>query len=173
MAVCEIPPQAILANCNTRHMSGCSTLTWPPCLAIVAAMLKSNQKLVDATNNQIRLLPQPYMLLKPPLWWLNSVLSTPRDADHEIGPWKFKRWQKHDVRFRALCRQMPWSNIDVYHSGQHLISHVALNTYPLYIIRWVDGCLTRYGYNDIELHAVAESCCIWVCGLFFDVHSES
>jgi hypothetical protein len=44
-------------------MSECSSCTRPPCLAIVADMLKTYKTLVDGSNNEIRLLPLPYTLL--------------------------------------------------------------------------------------------------------------
>jgi len=54
---------SILAIFNARRMSDCSSCTRPPCLAIVADMLKTYKTLVDASNNEIRLLPLPYTLL--------------------------------------------------------------------------------------------------------------
>jgi len=54
---------AILAIFNARRMSDCSSCTLPPSLAIVADMLKTYKILVDASNNEIRLLPLPYMRL--------------------------------------------------------------------------------------------------------------
>jgi len=45
-----------------RRMSDCSSCTRPPCLAIVADMLKTYKTLVNASNNEIGLLPLPYTL---------------------------------------------------------------------------------------------------------------
>jgi len=59
----EKPSLAILAIFNARCMSDCSSCTRPTCLAIVADMLKTYKTLVDAFNNEIRLLPLPYTLL--------------------------------------------------------------------------------------------------------------
>jgi len=59
----EKPSLAIVAIFNTRRMSDCSSCTRPPCLAIVADMLKTYKIIVDAFNNEIRLLPLPYTLL--------------------------------------------------------------------------------------------------------------
>jgi hypothetical protein len=63
IAVRAKPSLAILAIFNARHMSDSSSCTRPPCLAIVADMLKTYKALVDASNNEIRLLPLPYTLL--------------------------------------------------------------------------------------------------------------
>jgi len=46
MAARENPPLAISDICKERRMSECSRCTRPPCLAIVAAMLKTYWKLV-------------------------------------------------------------------------------------------------------------------------------
>jgi hypothetical protein len=51
---------AILAILNARGMSDCSRCNRPPCLAIVADMLNTYKPLVDASNNEIRLLPLPF-----------------------------------------------------------------------------------------------------------------
>jgi len=59
----EKPSLAILPIFNARRMLDCSSCTRPPCLAIVADMLKTYKTLVDASNNEIRLLPLPYTLL--------------------------------------------------------------------------------------------------------------
>jgi len=48
IAAREIPPLAILAIFKARRMSDCSSCTRPPCLAIVADMLKTSKKLVAA-----------------------------------------------------------------------------------------------------------------------------
>jgi len=56
------PPLAILPIFNTRRMSDCSNCTQPPCLAIVADILKTYMNLVAAFTYEIRLLPLPYML---------------------------------------------------------------------------------------------------------------
>jgi len=74
------PPLAILAIFNAKHMSDCSSCTWPPCLTTVADMLKTFKKLVAAVNSKLWLVPQPYMHLWPPLRWLKPALSTPVDA---------------------------------------------------------------------------------------------
>ena len=57
------PFLAIFAISKARCMLDCSSCTWPPCLALVADMLKSYKKLFTAYNNEIRRLPQPYTLL--------------------------------------------------------------------------------------------------------------
>jgi hypothetical protein len=49
----ENPPLAILAVFNARRMSDYSIFTPPPCLAIVADMLKTYKKLVAACNNEV------------------------------------------------------------------------------------------------------------------------
>jgi len=48
---------------KATHLLDCSCCTWPPCLAIVADMLKTYKKLVAASKNEIWLLPLPYMTL--------------------------------------------------------------------------------------------------------------
>ena len=48
IAARENPPLAILAIFKARRMSDCSSCTRPPCLAIVADMLKTSKKLVAA-----------------------------------------------------------------------------------------------------------------------------
>jgi len=62
IAAHEKPSLAILAIFNARRMSECASCTRPPCLAIVADMLQTYKPLVAASNNEIRLLPLPYML---------------------------------------------------------------------------------------------------------------
>jgi len=49
IAARENPPLAMLAIFKARRMSDCSSCTWPPCLAIVADMLKTSRKLVAAS----------------------------------------------------------------------------------------------------------------------------
>jgi len=63
VAVYENPPLAILAIFKARHMSDSSSWTRPPCLAIVADMLKTHKKLDAACTYQIRQLPLPKTLL--------------------------------------------------------------------------------------------------------------
>ena len=63
IVVREKPSLATLAIFNARRMSDCSSCTQPPCLAIVADMLNTYKTLVDASNNEIRLLPLRYTLL--------------------------------------------------------------------------------------------------------------
>jgi len=67
IAACKNSSLAILAIFKARRMSDCCSCSWPPCLAIVPDTLKTNKKLVAASNNEIRLLPLPYTLLYPPL----------------------------------------------------------------------------------------------------------
>jgi len=45
IAPCDNPPLAILAIFKARYMSDCSSCTWPPCLAIVADMLKTYKEI--------------------------------------------------------------------------------------------------------------------------------
>jgi len=78
------PPLAIIAIVNARHISDCSSSTWPPCLAIVADMLKTYKKVVAACNNEIQLVCPPYTLLWPPLRRLQPVMSTPGNAYHKV-----------------------------------------------------------------------------------------
>jgi len=62
IATCEILGEVILAISKARRMLDCSSCTRPPCFALVADILKSCKTLVAASNNEIRLLSQPYML---------------------------------------------------------------------------------------------------------------
>jgi len=62
IAECGNPPLAILAIFKARRMSDGSSCTRPPCLAIVADMMKPYKKLVVAVNNKIGLVHQPYTL---------------------------------------------------------------------------------------------------------------
>jgi len=50
IVACENLPLDILAIVKARHMSDCSSCTRPPCLAIVADMLKTYRKLVAASK---------------------------------------------------------------------------------------------------------------------------
>jgi hypothetical protein len=62
------PSVDILAVFKARHMFDCYSCTRSSCLAIVSNILKTNLILVVASNNNIQLLPQPSMLLKPSQW---------------------------------------------------------------------------------------------------------
>jgi len=50
IAAHEYPPLSGLAIFKARRMSDSSSCTWPPCLAIVADMLKTYKKLVAAST---------------------------------------------------------------------------------------------------------------------------
>jgi len=50
IVVRENPPLAIWAIFKARHMSDYSSCTWPPCLSIVADMLKTYKKLVAGSK---------------------------------------------------------------------------------------------------------------------------
>jgi len=63
IVACENSALPILAIFKARRMSDCFSCTQPPCLAIMAEMFNTYKKLVVASNNEMRLLPQPYMLL--------------------------------------------------------------------------------------------------------------
>jgi len=54
---CEDPHLAILAIFTARHMSDCSSCTWPPCLVIVSDMMRTYKQWVAAANDKIRLVP--------------------------------------------------------------------------------------------------------------------
>ena len=56
------PCLVLLAIFNARHMLDCSSYTQPPCLAIVADMLKTYKTLVAASNYEIWVLPLLYIL---------------------------------------------------------------------------------------------------------------
>jgi len=55
IAACKNLSLAILAIFKTRHMSDCSSCSWPPCPAIVAGMLETFKKFVSAFTYEIRL----------------------------------------------------------------------------------------------------------------------
>jgi len=170
IAARENPSFDILAIFNARRMSDCSNCTWPPCLAIVADMLKTYKTLVPASNNEIWLLPLPYTLRWPPLGWLMPPSSTHGDAYQEIHLQKSHSWQHHDVRFRGLCGQMPLSTMEVSRYGQRWICYVALYGHPLYVIQLIDHPLPWYGYTHISLHAASYFSCSQSCGQFLNVH---
>jgi len=54
IAARENRPLAIFAIFKARHMSDCSSCTRPPCLAIVAEMLKTYKMLVAASESENR-----------------------------------------------------------------------------------------------------------------------
>ena len=56
------PPLAIFAIFQARRMSDCSSCTRPPCLAIVADMLKSCRILDAASEGENQRLPLPHTL---------------------------------------------------------------------------------------------------------------
>jgi hypothetical protein len=113
IAARENPPFAILAIFKARCMSDCSSCTRPPCLAIVAYMLKTSKKLVAGSTvtsgyyvNHIRLrrlLQGLYSLFRPfPGMFIKKfVCENPRTdnivmfnfadcADKCLGrPWRF------------------------------------------------------------------------------------
>jgi hypothetical protein len=62
----ENPPVATLDILNARRMLGCSSYTQPPCIAIVAGMLKSYKTGVAASESESRQIPQLYMTLWSP-----------------------------------------------------------------------------------------------------------
>jgi len=164
---------AILAIFKARRMLDNSSSTRPPCLAIVADILKTFKKLVAASNNEIRLLPQPYIHPSPPLRWLEPVLSTHGYAHHGICPWQSHRWQHHEVQLCRLWGQMPCSTMEVSHYGQRSIGHVTLYVHRLWVIQFISGCLPHYGYTHIQLHAASFSRCFGSYGRFFHVHPGS
>jgi len=63
VVVCKNPSLAILAIFKTRCMSDCSSCTQPPCIAIVADILKTYKIILTASTYQIWLLPLPDTLL--------------------------------------------------------------------------------------------------------------
>jgi len=93
------PPLAILAILKARRKSDCSSCTRPPCLAIVADMVKTYKILVAASTSQIWLLSLLFTVPPHSLRWLRPVLSTRVDAYHDICPWGSRSWQHHDVQF--------------------------------------------------------------------------
>jgi hypothetical protein len=154
-------------------MLNCSSCTRPPRLAIVADMLETYKTFVAASNNEIRLLPLPYMLPLPPLSWLQPVSSTRGDAYHDILPQESYCWLHHNVQFRGLWRQMTVSTMAGSHYRQWAIGYVALYGHPLYIIQLIDSCLRRYGHTYIQLHVASYSCSFLFFGWFLNVHPGS
>jgi len=105
--------------------------------------------------------------------WLKPRWPTHGDTYHTIWLQTSESWQHHDVQFRGLCGQMPWSTMEVSYQGQWWIPHVALYISPLYIIRVADGCFPRYGCAHIQLHAASYSCCFQSYGQFLNLHPAS
>jgi hypothetical protein len=132
---------ASMAIFNARCMLNCSSCTRPPRLAIVADMLETYKTFVAASNNEIWLLPLPYMLPLPPLSGLQPVSSTCGDAYHDILPQESYCSPHQNVQFRGLWRQMTVSTMAGSHYGQWAIGYVALYGHPLYIIQLIDSCL--------------------------------
>jgi len=62
IAARENRPLAIFAIFKARHMPDCSSCTRPPCLAIVAEMLKTYKMVVAASESENRRLPVPHTL---------------------------------------------------------------------------------------------------------------
>jgi hypothetical protein len=109
-----------------------SSCTQPPCLAIVADILKIYKKLVPVSNNEIRLLPQPCTPLQSSVRRVLAVWSTLGDTYDEIPLQKSETSLLYHTRFSGLCRHIAWTTIEVSHYGQGYIGHVAL--YVLWVL---------------------------------------
>jgi hypothetical protein len=149
------PPLAISAIFNARRMSDYLGCTPPSCLAREAGMLKPYKKLVAASKMKLRLLPQPYSTLQPPLKCSNPVLSSPGDLYHGVRPASFQTWQPNDVQFCRPCGQMPSSTMKVCRCGQGYIGHGAHYLQHVYSILFADRCLYQYGATHIRLRDAA------------------
>jgi len=126
IAARENPPLAILAIFKARRMSDCSSCTRPPCLAVVANMLKTYKTIVAESKSEIQLLPGPYTTPQPPLVPLKLISSTGRDVYHEICLQKSPNLQLHNARFHGQGGQDTWSTMQVSQYRQQYIAHVAL-----------------------------------------------
>jgi hypothetical protein len=169
IAACENPQLAIPPIFNARHMSDCSSCTQPPCLAILADMLKSYKKLVAASNNEIWQLYAPYSLLRHPLWWFMTFSSTPRDVYQNIPTHKPQRYWHDHVRIYSLSGQIFWKTMRVSCYGQKSNNNGDLFIYPPYIIWLVDRHFHCYEYTPLQLHATSDSCCFQFYRQFLNV----
>ena len=169
LAACENPPVAILAIFKARPMSDCSSCTWLPCLAIVADMLKTYKKLVVASINEIQLLPLSCMVLLHPLWCIQPDSSTPRDPYAETRAQKTQNVQHHHAWFLRLWGWIRSLTIDVSHTGQLSLGHVALYVQQLNIISLVKDHLRQYCFTYIQSNAAAFFCFLLFQGPFFNV----
>jgi hypothetical protein len=115
IAASEKPCLAILAIFKARRILDCSRCTQPPCLGIVADILKTYKTLVLASKSEIRQLAQSHMTWIPPLQSLMPVPSTPGDVYNESCPWKSENVQDHHVQCHGECGEIPWSTWEVSH----------------------------------------------------------
>lgn len=110
-------PLAILALLNAKCMSDCSSCSCNHSLAIVADMLKTDQKLIAASAYEIELLHLPYTLSYHCLRWLQPVLVSLGDVYYGSHP-QISQWRNHhDARFCRLCGQMPRVTKAASHNG--------------------------------------------------------
>jgi len=117
---------AILARFKARCISDSSSCTRPACIAIVAEMFRTCKKLVPASK--VRFGYYRYHIRLHRLFYpTKPVLSIPGDIYHEIGLGKCQDWEHHDVKFRAMCGNIPWWTIVVSHYGQQSSGHVVLS----------------------------------------------
>jgi hypothetical protein len=154
-------------------MLDCSSCTRPPCLAMVADMLKTYKTLVVAAKSEIWQLPRLYMTLWPPLTSLTHDWFTLRDAYHAFHLRKSWNICQHDTRFRRQCEQMPWSTMAISHYGQRYIGHIALCLQWLLYILIVNRHLHRYGVTQHRLHVASYSCSVQFYLPFLNVPPES
>jgi len=107
IAACQNLPLAIWAVFSGTQMSDSFSCTRHPCLAIVVDILKTYKKFVATCYNEIRLVPQLYMVLYRAVRRVEPVSSNPGDAYHKIHLQLFQMWQHHDIQFGRQCGQMP------------------------------------------------------------------
>ena len=154
-------------------MSYCSSCTRPPCLAIVADMLKTYKTLVAASESENRRLPLPYTLPLPPPECLKLFWSIPGDAYHQIRQRKCQSCRHRVVQYPALCGQKPSSTMGVSRYRQRDIGHIALSVCRLFIIRSIYGCIPGYRHTHIQLCAASCLCCFRFYRRFSNVRPAS
>jgi len=86
---------------------------------------------------------------------------------------KSHNWRHRDVQIRGLCRQSPWSTMEVSCFGQRQIGHVALYLPQQCVILLVDRHLHRCGLTHIRSHAASDSCCVRISVPFSNVRPGS
>jgi len=105
--------------------------------------------------------------------WLRPVWSTLGDSFHKICLQKSESWQHHDDRFHGLCGQIPWSTMDVSHSGQLEFGHSALYVHQVNVISLGHSHLAWFNNTHIRSRAASCSCCFRLYGRFLTVRPGS
>jgi len=112
IVVSQNHPLAIIAIFKAWHMSEYCSRTQPPCLAIVADILKPYKKLCGS-KNRISLLSWTYSIHWPSLRGSMPGPCTPGNVYQYIGNQTSQSWQHQGDRFHRVCRQTNWSMREV------------------------------------------------------------